>query len=395
VIWDISTEKSLLLERFNLTDQVLVALKSQKVPEPVLSKLKPLINKEVLREDFVGKLTALLDAAEMEQYQSVLLRQARITRECQNSRVFWDASGPRVGFVHHDIRADIWEAKAGDESRVVGGTWWGKWGEARGAATAVAWSGDRQRLASLPGVGSDTIQVHEISTGAKLMSVTGQRGLSSLAFNPDARLLAVISFDGSIGVWDVAATKNVLNIGNGGKGAQRPGRPILAIAWSPDGKRLAASGIGQSLKIWDAVSGKELATLSGHEGDVSSVAWSPDGKRLLTGSKDRTLKIWDANTGKEAVTMRGHQGEILSVAWSPDGRRVVSHGRQPNGSEGPGALKLWDANTGQEIATWLRQQGPAAWSPDGRRLASVTSFDPGVKPNVMLTVWDAPPIGKK
>ncbi len=38
--------------------------------------------------------------------------------------------------------------------------------------------------------------------------------------------------------------------------------------------------------------GKELLTLGGQSGFVSSVAWSPDGKRLATGSWDNTAQIY-------------------------------------------------------------------------------------------------------
>jgi WD40 repeat protein len=82
------------------------------------------------------------------------------------------------------------------------------------------------------------------------------------------------------------------------------------VAFSPDGKTLASASWDQTIKLWDVQTGKELATLKGHTGWVTSVAFSPDGKTLASaggerseessGSADRTIKLWDVQTGKEA-----------------------------------------------------------------------------------------------
>jgi WD40 repeat protein len=309
-------------------------------------------------------------------------------------RAFWDASGPRLAFVEHDAQKQTWEAKTGKESRLVGGAWWGKWAEGTARPTVIAWSGDRRQLAFI--VGSTTIDVHQMPTGARVLSLNGQRGLTSLAWSPDDHRLAAMHLDGSIDVWDVATGESVLRITKGGK-APRPVGTVPPswgppLAWSPDGKQLAADSEGRTVVIWDVATGKESVKLSGHEGDVLAVAWRPDGKQLVTGSTDRTLKVWDSPTGKEVLTLKGHSGAVYSVAWSPDGLRLASVGQYAAAWEGPGAVKLWDAATGQEIATWLRQMGPVTWSPDGKRLASQTyiPFEPSI-----LTVWDASPTDQK
>ena len=50
----------------------------------------------------------------------------------------------------------------------------------------------------------------------------------------------------------------------------------------------------------------------------------PVSKRLATGSSDGTAKVWDAETGKELLTLTGHTGPISSVSWNSDGERLAT-----------------------------------------------------------------------
>src|SRR5205807_4506388 len=54
-----------------------------------------------------------------------------------------------------------------------------------------------------------------------------------------------------------------------------------------------------TVRLWDLISGREVATLTGHEGEVTSVAFSPDGRTLVSGSNDQTVRVWDVATRRE------------------------------------------------------------------------------------------------
>jgi WD40 repeat protein len=67
---------------------------------------------------------------------------------------------------------------------------------------------------------------------------------------------------------------------------------VFSVAFSPDGKLLASGSEDDTVKLWDVASGRELQTLRGHAGNVSSVAFSPDGKLLASGSSDGIIRLW-------------------------------------------------------------------------------------------------------
>ena len=66
------------VERFNLTDSKSAALRDAAVPEALLAKLQPLKNRELPREDFVRRLTLILDEGETKQYRDAIQNLARM-----------------------------------------------------------------------------------------------------------------------------------------------------------------------------------------------------------------------------------------------------------------------------------------------------------------------------
>src|SRR5262249_31492236 len=76
-------------------------------------------------------------------------------------------------------------------------------------------------------------------------------------------------------------------------------------------------------KLWDVASGKELHTLRGHTGRVSSVAFAPDGASLVSGGWDGSVKLWDAETGHQLDTLAGQGRGFWVVAFSPDGKTLA------------------------------------------------------------------------
>jgi hypothetical protein len=259
---------------------------------------------------------------------------------------------------------------------------------------SVAYRPDGLRLAS---VGADrTVRVWDATNGSEICCLRGHTAtIHGVAFSPDGQRLASISRGsaeggrpepGEVVIWDLSQEKAVLTLHRRTELAGNSG--FTSVAFSPDGKRLAASE-GRTVRVWDAVTGKEILTLSGHEGDVWRVAYSPDGRRLASASQDSSVKVWDAATGELSLILRGHTIDVYGVTFDHDGRRLVTAagGTSPGGERSNCEVKIWDALIGQEILTLhgAPAQTPCvAFDRDGRRLAA--------SGDAVVTIWERVPL---
>src|SRR5262245_11787162 len=102
----------------------------------------------------------------------------------------------------------------------------------------------------------------------------------ALAFSPDGKTLATAGYDRVIHLWEVPAS------GERRKEAKQGPRMTLrdhsdavyGLAFHPDGKLLASVSADRAVKVWEVSTGKRLYTLSDPTEWVYAVAWSPDKK---------------------------------------------------------------------------------------------------------------------
>lgn len=120
-----------------------------------------------------------------------------------------------------------------------------------------------------------------------------------------------------------AIEKPVLTIrGEAGKG-------VTTAAFSPEGKLLAVGDGAGEVRVVEVATGKELRRTRVVEGAVKCLSWSGDGKRLAAGGAGKTLTgdkviaVWDAGSG-ELLERYTQPCVPAAVVFLADGKRVVS-----------------------------------------------------------------------
>lgn len=162
---------------------------------------------------------------------------------------------------------------------------------------AVTWASDGQTVASSSQGG--VVRVWSAAGGQEVhgLYLDAQVSMRAAAFAPMGMQLSVGGDDGVVRIWNGATCQQQ---GNGRFGNQCMDVPqrlqvsntsVRTLAWSPDAGLLAIGTADGMLSVWSpAHSQKPLLTVQ-QQNIVHSVTWSPDGKQLATAA-GTTVTIW-------------------------------------------------------------------------------------------------------
>jgi WD40 repeat protein/energy-coupling factor transporter ATP-binding protein EcfA2 len=214
------------------------------------------------------------------------------------------------------------------------------------------------------------------ATGAlpKSLPIPSASKVTSVAFSPDGKMLAIGSFDSTVMLWDISTEAKPIPLPLKDAEKEKHLGTIWSVAFSSDGKILATGSADRKIKLWDTSNGEILGTLLGHTDDVLNIAFSPDDELLASGSSDNTAKLWEVATRKELATLSGHTSAVKFVAFSPNGMRLITR-------DDDASVKLWDTviNQPELLVRWQElvkfhsddsnKIQSLAFSPDGMMLA--------------------------
>lgn len=215
--------------------------------------------------------------------------------------------------------------------------------------------------------------------GGEGVVLQNSRFVSDLAFSPDSRQVATLSYgDGAVMVWDVRTGRLVRTLTGLSPSP-------YSIAWSPDGARIAG-GDSQRVIMWDARSGQKLGE-NLHKSLLSDLAFTArglfaNGAQELYDNPKGGWVVWQLDPGTGALVrkvtlMDPHTYALDDTVFSPDGRLAATLGDKPGLD-----IRIWDLATGQAVVSVAapRDNRSAEFSPDGTRLA--TGGDNGI------AIWD-------
>ena len=197
----------------------------------------------------------------------------------------------------------------------------------------------------------------------------GHRRRSGVSHSaPTADGLAAAEFEGTVRLWDVATTSELLVL-------RGHTREVEAVVFSPDGRRLASAGGDRSVRLWDSAHDPDVLTIRcGSAAAGRKVVFSPDGRQLASAGYG-TIQFWDVGSGKQEMLLRPGDIRPGQVAFSPDGRRLAA-------AERGGTVNIWDIATARvnlnfglkdaKVDEASRPIPYVVFSPDGLRLAAAS-----------------------
>lgn len=278
--------------------------------------------------------------------------------------VDWSPDGSKIVGGGTDGLLQIWDAVSGTILQTLTGH--------SGTVISVRWSPDGTQIISS---GEDKIvRVWDGNTRRPLAQLQGHESLIlAVAWSPDGSQFASVGWGGgqNLKIWN-ATTYTIMNtpsvgdsygvawksdgtkiaLATTGVGAfiinsnfdgklqtsDRIGgyKPASSIAWKSDGTQLALGGYNDysenetKVYILNPTTGTEIATLSGHTGEISVVSWSPDDTRLATVGQDDVIRFWNTNDWTLITTISLDYSVVRAVAWSPDGTQIAYGG--PDGT---------------------------------------------------------------
>jgi WD40 repeat protein len=261
----------------------------------------------------------------------------------------------------------------------------------------VAFSDDGKRLAS--GGYDRAIRIWDVSPCAEdrcvdletppametIRILQGHSGVvESLQFSTNGAMLASVSKDESMRLWDVNRARSIATL-TPGVGALRSvafaefgdpiacggdhgwvrwqtgartethklwidGEPITALAIDPASTTLVVGNGAGDLWSWRLSDWTRPATPLVHvEGTINGVAFSPDGRWLAVVGEDRQAHVWRRDPGKPAwdsaawtalgIPMQFH-GSVWGIAFDARSAWFAAGGSKHDGH--PAEIKLWD-----------------------------------------------------
>jgi WD40 repeat protein len=183
-----------------------------------------------------------------------------------------------------------------------------------------------------------------------------------LVLSRDSVKAAILEKESTLRVWDFARRIEVMKL--------EKLNHVTSIAWSPDGKFLAVGSYGKFISVWGVPDRKDILRIPTEGIAVGAIAWSPDGKSIAWGEPSGAVAFAEVRRGIEQTRYHPRGGPITAILFLPGGTSVVT-------GDGTGAVRRWDDVPQKEPSLIGRHKSAVsalAISPDGLWIASGDAY---------------------
>jgi WD40 repeat protein len=237
----------------------------------------------------------------------------------------------------------------------------------------LAFTPDGSMLAYAGGNTSDyAIYLWDVVNDHALGKLEGHTGIIwDIAFSPNGQLLASVSSDGTLKVWDWRNKSVIFS-------QSFPGQ-VVSVAFSPDGQGLAVGGVDEIINqiahaaVWTYAVGSWQPLVKFPEYiNVTALAYSPRGGTLVGGGSSRNVQVWRVDNGTPVYTL-SHAHQVSRAAISPDGSTVATATCMTVSNDycTQGGVWLWDLPSGkliQKLGGFPDMVETVAFTADGSNL---------------------------
>eukprot|EP00753_Platysulcus_tardus_P001451 PLAT11347.1.p1 GENE.PLAT11347.1~~PLAT11347.1.p1 ORF type:complete len:1413 (-),score=578.96 PLAT11347.1:162-4400(-) len=189
--------------------------------------------------------------------------------------------------------------------------------------TAAVWAADRGEMVS------------QLTHGSPVLA---------LAATADDCLLLSAALDGSVRLWDAAASRQVASM-------EEHDHAVRALCFYHSTAVTASND--RTARVWDVRARRSAAVLRGHSAPVTALQLGGrSDTTIVTASSDGSARVWDQRSLRTSrLTLRGHSGGITALQW--DWTRIATGGDD-------GQVRVWDVHTGECLSTCVGQAGAVA-----------------------------------
>jgi bromodomain and WD repeat domain containing protein 1/3 len=92
---------------------------------------------------------------------------------------------------------------------------------------------------------------------------------------------------------------------------------VYCVCFDRTGRYILTGADDNLIKIWNAIDGRLLATLRGHDKEISDIKVNFENTLLVSGSCDKTIRVWNLKTIESTTVLQGHSAMVTSIEVFP------------------------------------------------------------------------------